>query len=333
MASNEMGLFRNIQGQDAALRILSRALREGKLASAYLFEGPSGVGKERAAVALAREVISEGDREIAERIDRGAHPDLRIFRPREDGARNLPVETFREEILPIVQFAPFEARSTFLIFPDADLSFPEHHPEAANAFLKTLEEPPRAVHFILLASRPDRLLDTTRSRCQRVRFAPLENRVLHDLLLREKITDESIRSSAIALAGGRADRALELARGSRVEDLFELAVSIDRAAAERKPGTRLDRADALRAAEDPQLALEALAIFYRDLVQLLAARDPVALAFSHREAELRVRARELDIERAAEAESIVRKSIHNLERGANTQIALEALIFELAGAR
>lgn len=333
MASGEMGLFRNIQGQDAALKILGRALREKKLASAYLFEGPSGVGKERAALELAREVISQGDPKIAERIERGTHPDLRIFRPRDEGARNLPVEIFREEILPIVQFAPFEAKATFLIFPDADLSFPDNHPEAANAFLKTLEEPPPSVHFILLASRPDRLLDTTRSRCQRVRFAPLEPRILHEVLRRENITDEAIRSSAIALAGGRADRALELARGSRVEELFDLALSIDRAASERKPGTRLDRADALRTADDPQLALEALAIFYRDFVQLLAGRDAGALSFSHREAELRARARQLSLESAAEAEAVVRRALQRLERGANAQIATESLVFELARAR
>lgn len=332
MASRVMGLFRNIQGQDVALSILRRALRENRLASAYLFEGPSGVGKEQAAIALARTVISGGDPNIADRIDRGMHPDLRIFRPREEGARNLLVETFREEILPIVQFAPFEAKKAFVIFPDADISFPENHPESANAFLKTLEEPPPSVHFILLASRPDRLLDTTRSRCQRVRFAPLEVAVLDEILRRENITDEAVRGASIALSGGRADRALELARGSRVEDLFELALAIDRATSERKPGTRLERAEELRSSSDLQLALEALAIFYRDLVQLGAGRE-AALAFAHKEDELRARARGLSIAKAAESEGRVRRALADLERGANAQIVTEALLFELARIR
>src|SRR5690554_6974860 len=124
-------------------------------------------------MALASHAVARGDEGLLERIRRGNHPDVRVFRPRDEGARNLPVEVIREQVLPVAQFAPFEASGAFLIFPEADVSFPEAHPEAANAFLKTLEEPPKGVHFILLAERPDRLLQTTRSRCQRVRFAPL----------------------------------------------------------------------------------------------------------------------------------------------------------------
>jgi DNA polymerase III subunit delta' len=328
-AHSPMNPFLCIEGQRGAHALLSRALEEGRLASAYLFEGPSGVGKERTAMALATHVVTRGDAALRERVEKGNHPDVRVFRPRDEGSRNLPVEVIREDVLPVVQFAPFEAAATFLIFPEADVSFPEAHPEAANAFLKTLEEPPKNVHFILLAERPDRLLKTTRSRCQRVRFAPLAASLLDRILERANI-ETAARGPAIALAGGRADRALELARGSRVVDLFDLALDVDAAANAKKPGERLDRAEAIRNSEDPLLSLEALAVYYRDLAILTSGMPATALSFSNAAARLESRAARTTCHAAAAREGKVRAAMESLERGANAQIVLEALLMDLA---
>lgn len=324
-----MNPFRGIEGQPGAHGLLTRALRERRLASAYLFEGPSGVGKERTALALATHVVAGGDEALRRRVAEGNHPDVRIFRPRDEGSRNLPVEVIREEVLPVVQFAPFEAQATFLVFPEADVSFPENHPEAANAFLKTLEEPPKHVHFILLAERPDLLLVTTRSRCQRVRFAPLAPSIL-DRILAEAGIEPAARGPAIALAGGRADRALELARGSRVVDLLDLALEVDAAAQSKKPGDRLDRAETIRSADDLRLALEGIALYYRDLVVLASGMDASALSFASAADKLEARARATTAAAAAAREGKVRGAIEALERGANAQIVLEALLMDLA---
>ncbi len=168
--------FQRIMAQKGAVRVLTHAVETGRLANAYLFEGPSGVGKSMAAVALARAVLCPtrpeqgcGECDVCRRIGNGNHPDLRFFRPREDGNRNIQVETLRQDILPVAQFAPFEGEHAFLVFPEADVSFPEVHPESANALLKTLEEPKRGVTFVLTSERPERLLPTIRSRCQSVR--------------------------------------------------------------------------------------------------------------------------------------------------------------------
>ena len=173
--------FDSIYSQPSAVRTLERALASDRLATAYLFEGPSGVGKERTALALAEALVAT-DEASRRRLRAGSHPDARVFRPRDEGHRNVQVDYVRSEILPVAQFAPFEAERAFLIFPEADVSFPEHHPEAANALLKTLEEPRPNVHFVLLAERPDRLLATIRSRCQRVRFGRLPDETLARIL-------------------------------------------------------------------------------------------------------------------------------------------------------
>ena len=221
-----MSALRSVRAQDGAVRALLRAREHGRVASAYVFDGPSGVGKERTALAFATDVVAAGDAHIAERIESGSHPDVRVFRPRDEGKRNIQVEVLRTEILPLAQFAPFEAASTFFIFPEADVSFPVFQPEAANALLKTLEEPRPNVHFILTSERPDSLLPTIRSRCQRVRFGRLPNAVLRDILRSEGVPEDSI-APAIALSAGRADLALALASDGAVDALTDLVMSVD----------------------------------------------------------------------------------------------------------
>ena len=88
----------------------------GRLAQGYLFVGPSGVGKQLTALALARAALcraiakaAAGSCETCRRIDAGVHPDVRVFAPRDEGNRNLPVDFVRNEILPFAKFAPFEA--------------------------------------------------------------------------------------------------------------------------------------------------------------------------------------------------------------------------------
>lgn len=233
--------FDRVRAQPLALQVLRRAVQGERLPTAYLFEGPGGVGKERCAIALATAVLGEA---VASRIAKGAHPDVRIFRPRDEGARNLPVEVLREEILPYAEFAPFEASHAFILFPEADVSFPEAHPEAANALLKTLEEPKRGVHFVLLSERPERLLPTIRSRAQRLRFERLPDGEL-EMILREHAaaseepSDPSVWPAAIALADGRADRAIALAGEGTAAALLALAEQVDDAVNRARPGALL----------------------------------------------------------------------------------------------
>src|SRR5262249_15447708 len=160
----------------------------------------------------------------------------------------------RSELLPFAKFAPFEAAEAFLIFPQADVSFPVMHPEAANALLKTLEEPRPHVHFLLLSERPDRLLPTIRSRCQRVRFAALPVAVIERILARQGVA-EDVRRAAAALSAGRADRALELCQGERAAQVLESALTIDAAIERRDAAELLGLGEQLAGAEQRTLVL------------------------------------------------------------------------------
>lgn len=327
-------LFDEILAQPGAITGLSRALENKRLAHAYLFEGPSGVGKQKTALALAATAICRaqppgcGKCNACRRAREGLHPDVRVFEPRLEGDHNIQVEYLREEVLPYTRYAPFESEIAFLIFPQADVSFPEQHPEAANALLKTLEEPRLKLHFFLLAERPDRLLPTIRSRCQRVRFRPLPATVIDGILQAEGVAEKA-RRAAIALADGRADRALELAREGKAERMLALATRIDAAVRKEEPVELLDLSEELAHNQDLMLILETLTGFYRD-----QAADALGLPrdYSPIEPDASKPAPLSDKTSVGEATERVRLIQHTrdaIERNANRQIALDALLFQL----
>jgi DNA polymerase-3 subunit delta' len=318
----------SVRAQDGAVRALRRARDHDRVASAYLFDGPSGVGKELTAISFATDIVAGGDSHIAERIKSGSHPDVRVFRPRDEGKRNIQVEVLRTEILPLAQFAPFEAASTFFIFPEADVSFPAFQPEAANALLKTLEEPRPNVHFILTSERPDSLLPTIRSRCQRIRFARLPNAVLRDLLVSEGIPDDSI-APAIALSASRANVALALAQDGAVDDLVDLVMSVDDAVRGAGPGALVELSEQLARRDDLELALLTLQTFYRDLAVTALGGPTDDLGFSGRGEDLRERARSISSSAAAARVSLIHECVQSMQQNANRQVALDSLLFGL----
>lgn len=327
-----MSTLGSVRAQEGPLRALEQARERGRIASAYLFDGPSGVGKELTAVSFATEVVAGGDPHIVDRIEAEAHPDVRVFRPRDEGKRNIQVDVLRSEILPLAQFAPFEAQAMFFIFPEADVSFPEFQPEAANALLKTLEEPRPNVHFILTSERPDSLLPTIRSRCQRIRFARLPTPVLRDILRAEGVEEEAV-APAIALSAGRADVALALARDGSVAELTALVLDVDDAIRAGRPGTLVELSERLARRDDLDLALLTLQSFYRDLSMSALGVEKERLGFAAHAEELQQRARSVSAQGAAARVSLVHECVQSMRQNANRQVALDSLLFGLRDLR
>lgn len=221
-------LFSDIVGQEMAVSILSRALEQGPV-HAYLFSGPSGVGKSAAALGFAAGLAcGEGGCGVCatcRRVRDGLHPDVEIVEPEGNFIR-------KEEITAINMHAvyrPFEARAKVYIFLEAD----NFNIEAANAFLKTLEEPPPHVYFILVTDHPERLLPTIVSRCQMVSFSAVPLKAISaELRSRFGLPKEEALLLARA-SGGNLGYARELvtsesARRQR-EFLLDMACDLPRA--------------------------------------------------------------------------------------------------------
>ncbi|HZK49461.1 MAG TPA: DNA polymerase III subunit delta', partial [Thermoleophilia bacterium] len=168
-----MPLFADILGQPLALTSLRQALLHGA-SHAYLFAGPAGVGKSETALAFAAGLACPergcAACETCRRVLEGLHPDVEIVSP--EGAV-IPIGQIREINREVVM-RPFEASVRVFIILDAHAM----NAEAANALLKTLEEPPRHAHFVLVSDSPQRLPQTVVSRCQRVPFTSVPSPLL-----------------------------------------------------------------------------------------------------------------------------------------------------------
>jgi DNA polymerase III subunit delta' len=232
--------FTHILGQETALATLTVALRHNRVHHAYRFEGPDGVGKELAAMALTQALVCTAGEPLGcgrcdacrrtvtfseERPHASLHPDVTIvekgFYPQEIVGKpertEISVEQIRTIVLAHAAYPPHEGRARVYIVRRAE----ELSTGAANALLKTLEEPRQGTHFILLTARGDRLLNTIRSRTLPVRFAPLSDAILRSILRARGTPDERL-DLAIELASGSASAALELAdeERTRARDAF-----------------------------------------------------------------------------------------------------------------
>jgi DNA polymerase-3 subunit delta' len=325
--SNSMN-FGSIRGQARALDLIQRWLDAGRLPHALLFSGPDGVGKRLTALELAKALNCTGPaagRDACDAcpacrlVDRGAHPDIMAVAP--DG-RSLKIAQVRE-VERHVALSPYAGRRRVAVLDAAELMTLE----AANAFLKTLEEPPSAAVLVLISSAPTSLLPTIRSRCQEVRFGPLADDVVAALLVEGGI-DPAEAPRAAALGGG----SLTLARAwaERFPRQKQDEVLQETQAGLASPGRALALAKKLqeeyKGRRDlvPWLLL-LLAAWARDLARPPAGAGAAGAARPEREpVSLRTALAFYDAVAAAQAA---------LESNVNLQLALEAMLLRMHAAR
>jgi DNA polymerase-3 subunit delta' len=348
--------FETFPEQPEAKRLLRAALAEGP-AHAYLLHGPAGVGKRRAAIAFAGELLGD-----PERAARGSHPDLYVLEPLGDQIRIDDIRDLRRDL----HMRPFEADRRVYVVLGADTM----NEDAADALLKDLEEPPQYVVIALVADDLGPLPETIRSRCQPVPFRRLSERAVREEIVARAPELPPEQQTALArVAAGRLDRAARLldpAAAARRETLVDVARSVyldpgfEPAAAadalmegiaergeeakeladaqihlldltDRDAEQRLRRAQ--RGAERDELlaALEELAAWYRDLVVVAAGAEQTVVHYDRLD-ELTadgLRERMLGAERACEH---VRATWRDFEEfQLNPRLALEALFVRLYG--
>jgi DNA polymerase-3 subunit delta' len=207
-------VFHDLIGQEHASRFLSAIARSGEASHAYLFLGPRGAGKTVAARAFAAALLCEdngcGGCATCEKAARSAHPDLEMISPT---GSFITVDQIRE-VGRRLNLRPHESRARVFIVTDAEA----FNSESANAFLKSLEEPPSFVYFILLASREDRVLPTLVSRCQPVRFGPVPAAEIETHLLEKGCARPAEAKAYAHLAAGNLELAISLATDSHLAE-------------------------------------------------------------------------------------------------------------------
>jgi len=218
-------MWQGIHGHDEVVERFRRMLADDRLATTYLFVGPAGVGKRTFALKLAQALLcrAAADAELAPcgaceacaQVSALTHPDLITISKPADKNKVLieqmigrPERRMREGLCHDIGLKPFAGGRKIAVIDDADVI----SLEAANALLKTLEEPPAGSVIILIGTSASQQLPTIRSRSQIVRFAPLDAEAVARLLIEQQVIDDRQEAAQLAeLAGGSLVRAIELA--------------------------------------------------------------------------------------------------------------------------
>lgn len=324
----------NLLGHEWAVNLLKEHVAQGGLRHAYLITGPEGVGRRTLGLRLAQAINCQNPPAPGEPcfqcracrlIEQMQHPDIVVVQAEQKGG-TLKVDQVRE-LQRRLSLAPYEARYRVAML----LRFEEAHPSAANALLKTLEEPPAQVILILTATSPEALLPTTVSRCEVLRLRPLPLEQVSAGIASRWGLDAGQSELLAHLSGGRPGAAfhlqqdperIEMRRGW-IEDMLRLLGQ-----------RRVERfAYAETAAKDKdqlRIVLQTWISFWRD-VMLAAAGASAPLANPDFQEDVERLAEWVGLESAHCTVSALDRTLGLLDKNINTRLACEVLMLDLPG--
>lgn len=368
-------------GQEAVASFLTGVVKQGRPSTAYLFQGPSGVGKGTAALAFARALLCErspGARAAGDGSPKDAstgdacnecgachktaslqHPDLKFLFPVSGEERHLDetiaqvVQGVREdplfvfvyekaasirlsmtrELLRELSYAPYEAARRVVVVRDADRMREDQY----SALLKALEEPGASTVWILTTARPPRLPATIRSRCQKVRLAPLSEARLRSFLETRANLPRSEARLLAALSGGSLARALSL-RDTDAQAVREEAMALLQPAL-RGDATRLWRAAqgfmnyGKTGRDSLKRMFEFHQLWLRDVLRVQAEMPAEALAHGDREAELRRQAATLTPREIRRRLSVLEEAMQSIDGNVTPELTIFSSIARASGSR
>jgi DNA polymerase-3 subunit delta' len=337
-------------GHTEAQAWLQRALATNRLAHAYLITGPKSVGKRTFALEMAQALNCLAP-DVADRpdhvcqhcrlIQRSVHPDVRVVK-RSPERRLIslrpatnpgPQRDYTDNVGFIqsdAQLRPVMGRSKVYVIVNAE----ELAEDAGNRLLKTLEEPPPFVIFLLTAVERGAVLPTIASRCQELRLRPSPRAELAEALVTSGTAPERALQLA-ALAGGRQGWAVAAARD---DALFEQQQTYAQQLVDAVGGSRLDRLLRARALSErwsshPETVRDTLRVWmgwWRDVVLVqLGLRSRIVHLEPGEQAALEAAASQVDAATARQAAAAIQQSLTDLDTNVNARLVLDLLLLRL----
>ncbi len=321
--------FADIIGHDQLIGRMQGALERDRLAHAYIFEGPSGIGKASVAKELAEAILCEtsksnacGRCDACMKFVHENHPDYLYIEPDGASIKNKQIEGFQEFVLT----KPYDRDAKIVIIDRAE----SMTVSAQNRILKVLEEPPAYATIIFVTENGNGLLPTIRSRCQTVRMNRLSSSLIEQDLVDKKGLAPDLAKQCAAFADGSYGMAVHAAESEDFQSLREAVENMAAGICSRKFMKALDQAQFFEDhKEDIDQLLNLLIGWFRDIVFIKGGYDHDLIRNRDRLSALQTQASQLEYKEAVQAIERIEKAKRQVRAYVNLGLILETLILDI----
>ena len=326
-----MGSFKDVVGHKDILKYISSAVENNRVSHAYILNGERGSGKKMQANLFAMTLLCEtGDNEpcgkchSCKQAESGNHPD--IIRVTHEKPNSISVDDIRTQVNNTVDIKPYQGPYKVYIIPQADMMTPQ----AQNAILKTIEEPPSYAVFLLLTENAETLLPTINSRCVMLKLRNIKDTLIKKYLMENLEIPDYKADMCTAFAQGNMGRAIMLANSDHFNEIREEAVQL------LKHISEMELNEIVAAVKNISVYkleitdyLDIIMIWYRDVLLYKATKEIDKVVFKDQLQSIKEQARKSSYEGIELILESLEKAKARLKANVNFDLVMELLFLTI----
>ncbi len=326
-----MSGFESIVGHENIVQYMQHSLESGNISHAYLFVGETGSGKKLLARTFAMALLCQKggtepcmECDSCKRAESRNHPD--IIMVSHEKPNTISVEDVRSQIVNDVVIKPYYDKYKIYIIPDGE----KMTPQAQNALLKTIEEPPEYAVFMILTRQEEAILPTIISRCIRLDIKPVSDELVREYLMNHLNVVDYQADIDVSLAQGNIGKAQKAAQSAEFAEMTQQALYILKNAQNMELHELVDRVRELTAQKDQiEDYLEIFRLWFRDVIMFKATTEIDHLVFKNEINEIRIQASEISYEGLERILDAIDKAIVRLRANVNFDLVMELLFLTI----
>lgn len=327
-----MGSFKDVVGHKDILKYISSAVENNRVSHAYILNGERGSGKKMLANLFAMTLLCEtGDNEpcgkchSCKQAESGNHPD--IIRVTHEKPNSISVDDIRTQVNNTVDIKPYQGPYKVYIIPQADMMTPQ----AQNAILKTIEEPPSYAVFLLLTENAETLLPTINSRCVMLKLRNIKDTLIKKYLMENLEIPDYKADMCTAFAQGNMGRAIMLANSDHFNEIREEAVQLLKHISEMELNEIVAAVKNISVYKKLEITdyLDIIMIWYRDVLLYKATKEIDKVVFKDQLQSIKEQARKSSYEGIELILESLEKAKARLKANVNFDLVMELLFLTI----